>query len=352
MDDLKVGLIGWGSSATTFHAPLIRATPGLQLAAVATRSPTSAAAAVRAACGDAVTVQSAEALIADGRLDLIVVATPNDSHHALADAALRAGRHVVVDKPFALDTNQARSLVARAGEVDRLLCVFHNRRWDGDFMTLRSLLDRGVLGRPVEFVSHFDRYRPHVRDRWREHAGAGNGLWFDLGPHLLDQTLQLFGAPAAITLDLALQRDGALTDDWFCCHLRWEGGPHDGLRARLQAGMLAAEPGPRFLVHGHAGSLRIDGLDPQESALKRGADPADPGWGQESTRRGRWWLGDGPPDSVPLLAGAYPSFYAGMRDAIRGLGPLPVALDAALAVQALLDAGRRSVAARAELRLA
>ncbi|MGC4075480.1 MAG: oxidoreductase [Rubrivivax sp.] len=352
MDEIRVGLIGWGSAAATFHAPLIRATPGLRLAAVATRSPDTARASVHAACGGDVAVVTPPALIGDASLGLVVIATPNDSHAELAEAALAAGHHVVVDKPFTLEFAQAQALAERAEASGRRLCVFHNRRWDGDFMTLRSLLADGVVGRPVEYVSHFDRFRPQVRERWRERAGAGAGLWFDLGPHLLDQALQLFGMPSMIELDQARQRDGAQVDDWFCCRLRWDDGPFGGLRARLQAGMLAAKPGPRFLVHGTGGSVEIEGLDPQEEALKRGDLPGSAGWGRDDSRVARLWRGDAAPaETLALQAGRYPVFYAAMRDAVRPGGPLPVALDEALAVQRLLDAGLQSAAAGRPLRL-
>lgn len=351
MNEIQVGLIGWGSAAATFHAPLIRATPGMRLAAVATRSPARVAPLVHAACGPQVRVSSPEALIGDAALGLVVVATPNDSHFPLADAALAAGRHVVVDKPFALDLAEARALASRAAAAGRQLCVFHNRRWDGDFMTLERVLREGTLGRAVEFVSHFDRFRPQVRSRWRERPGAGTGLWFDLGPHLLDQALRLFGWPSSIALDRAMQREGASTDDWFSCRLLWRSGPHAGLRARLQAGMLVARPGARFELLGCAGSMSIDGLDAQEDALKRGEDPAAPGWGLDSRERAWIWRGDGTRVPVVLEAGAYPRFYAAVRDALLGLRPLPVAMDDALAVQRLLDEGARSAEARRDIAL-
>ncbi|WP_416461800.1 oxidoreductase [Rubrivivax gelatinosus] len=351
MNEIHVGLIGWGSAAATFHAPLIRATTGLRLAAVATRSPEHVVPLVHATCGPQVRVTSPEALIGDATLDLVVVATPNDSHFPLAAAALAAGRHVVVDKPFALDFAQARALAAHAAAAGRQLCVFHNRRWDGDFLTLQRVLHEGVLGRAVEFVSHFDRFRPQVRSRWRERPGAGTGLWFDLGPHLLDQALRLFGWPSSIALDRAVQREGASTDDWFSCRLLWRNGPHAGLRARLQAGMLVARPGPRFELHGRAGSMTVEGLDPQEDALKRGEDPAAPGWGHDSRERAWIWRADGARVPVLLQAGDYPRFYAGVRDALRGLLPLPVALDDALAVQRLLDEGVHSAEGRCDVAL-
>ncbi|MDE2145165.1 MAG: oxidoreductase [Burkholderiales bacterium] len=352
MDALKVGLIGYGYAGRCFHAPLIRATAGLSLVAVASRDPAQ----VQRALGPAVAVLDPGALIARDDIDLVVIAAPNEQHHPLALAALQAGRHVVVDKPFALDAQQAASLVAEAEGRARVLSVFHNRRWDSDYLTLRAVLRDGRLGRPVAFSTHFDRYRPQVRARWREGDGPGSGLWMDLGPHLVDQALQLFGPPSSIGLDQARLRDGALSDDWFLARLRWDRGPNGGLVALLQASMLAARPGPRFTLHGSAATFEVEGLDPQEAALAAGAEPAriaGPDWGRDD-RRASLWHSDGQAATAtpwPLAAGAYPAYYAGVRDALLGLGPSPVTAAEALAVQRLLDAGRRSAQQRRELAL-
>jgi predicted dehydrogenase len=353
MTPLNVGLIGFGYAGQTFHAPLIRATAGLRLAAVASSDPARVHA---AALGDGVVVSDPAALIANEAIDLVVIATPNHLHHPLALAALQAGRHVVVDKPFALDAIQAQALVDAADSGGRLLGVFHNRRWDSDFLTLRRVLREGGLGRPVHLVSSFDRYRPQVRDRWREGAGPGAGLWLDLGPHLVDQALQLFGWPAALTLDLATLRDGGLADDWFHAQLRWDEGPHAGLRVHLQASMLAARPRPRFEVYGTDAAFTVEGLDAQEAVLKTGVGPgliAGEEWGRDE-RRAMLWRSDGIDavgESLPLADGAYPAYYAGLRDALRGRGPNPVPATEALAVQRLLDAGRHSAQQRRALRL-
>ncbi len=261
---LRVGLLGYGYAGKTFHAPLLSAVPDLALVAVASSDPAKVHAdwpgvAVHAAPAD---------LIARDDIDLVVIATPNDTHHPLARDALRAGRHVVVDKPFTVTLDEARELVALAEHHGRVLSVFHNRRFDGDFLTLRQLVRDGALGRVVEMTSRHDRFRPEVRQRWRESDGPGAGLWFDLGPHLVDQALQLFGPPRAITLALDRTRDGALADDWFACHLRY-----DRLHVHLHAGMLVAASAPRLAVHGTAASFVKDGLDPQEDALKAGVRP-------------------------------------------------------------------------------
>jgi len=352
MNDVRVGLIGFGYAGRTFHAPLILATPGLRLTAVAS----SDAAKVHASLGLDVVVTTPMALVARDDIDLVVVATPNALHHPLALAALTAGRHVVVDKPFALNLVQARELVATAQARGLVLSVFHNRRWDSDFLTLARVLRDGRLGRVVELVSHFDRYRPQVRARWRESADAGAGLWMDLGPHLVDQALQLFGMPSAIALDLAALRDGALSDDWFHAQLRWSQGPYAGLRVQLHASALVARPTERFTVHGTLGSFSVDGLDVQEEMLKAGASSAALAaseWGRDP-REAHLWLAEGEAvrhEHLPLLNGAYPAYYAALRAALRSAGPNPVSPAEALAVQGLLDAGLQAARERGEVAL-
>jgi len=351
MSVVRVGLIGYGYASKTFHAPLIAGVPGLQLTAVSS----SDAAKVHADWPGLPVEPDAQGLIARADVDLVIVPTPNDTHHALAKAALLAGRHVVVDKPFTVTLAEARELDTLARAQQRLLSVFHNRRWDADFLTLQGLLGSGLLGRVVHFESHFDRYRPQVRDRWREQAGNGGGLWYDLGPHLLDQALQLFGQPEAIWLDLALQRDGARTDDCFHAQLRY-GGLHQGLRVILHASALVPAVGPRFTVHGTLGSFVKHGLDTQEDRLKAGERPqlqALGDWGRDPhdgvlTLPGTETGAEGT-QQRPTVPGNYLAYYAAVRDAIlRGL-PNPVPAAQAMQVMALIEAGLRSHAERREM---
>jgi predicted dehydrogenase len=329
---LNVGILGYGFATATFHAPLVRATPGLKLVAVSTSDPAK----VHAALPGVEACSSPEELIARPDLDLIVVPTPNDTHRPLAAQALAAGKHVVVDKPFTLDAAEARSLMAGADAAGKLLAVFHSRRWDADFLTLKDLIARGELGRITHFESHIDRFRPAVRARWRETDAPGAGLWYDLGPHLLDQALALFGEPKRLTLHQAKVRDGAVSDDWFHAVL-----DYGTLQAVLQATVVAARPGPRYMVHGLAGSFIKDGVDPQEDALKAGGVPGNPGWGTDP-RPGTLVVPDRPDRTVVGLPGAYQDYYAAMRDAILGLGPVPVPAVDGLRVMRWLDAGRRS----------
>jgi len=334
-EHVRAGLIGYGFAGKTFHAPLLAAVPGLALAAVASSDP----ARVAADWPDLPVEPTPEALIARPDLDLIVVATPNDSHAPLAARALAAGKHVVVDKPFTVGLAEAEALRDQAAAAGRVLAVFHNRRWDADFLTLRGLLADGALGRVVQLESHFDRFRPAVRDRWRERPGPGGGIWYDLGAHLADQALQLFGPPEFVQADIAAQRDGAQADDYFHVVLRY--GP---LRAILHGSTLAAAPGPRFVVHGTRGSYVKYGLDAQEDALKAGLRPPAPGWGADPCPGALtvWSDGGAATRELASVPGDYPAFYAATRDAIRGGAPNPVPPDDGVAVMRLLELGRRS----------
>ena len=267
-----VALIGYGYAGRTFHAPLIGAEPALALRVVASRD----AARVHADLpGMDVAADPAEAI---GRADvnLVVIATPNASHAPLARMAIAAGKHVVIEKPMAPTLAEASELSALATAAGVGLRVFHNRRWDSDFLTVRAAIEQGLLGTVSHFESHFDRFRPTVRDRWRENAGPGSGVWFDLGPHLVDQALLLFGMPSRVIASMAQQRPGAQATDW--AHVILE---YPALRVILHAGMLVAGGSHRFVIHGDRASLTKQKLDPQEAQLVAGMRPGAPGWGHD-----------------------------------------------------------------------
>ncbi|MGP5017265.1 oxidoreductase [Vreelandella alkaliphila] len=330
---INVGLVGYGFASKTFHAPLIQATEGLDLVAVSS----SDAAKVHADL-DVEVERQALALCQRSDIDLIVIPTPNDTHFPLAKAALMAGKHVVVDKPFTVTLSEAKQLKALAIDKERLVSVFHNRRWDSDFLTIKALLEAGTLGRVTGFESRFDRFRPEVRDRWREKATPGGGIWYDLGPHLLDQACELFGMPNAIMLDLGVRRDDAKADDDFLALLEY-----DGCRVSLSAGTLVAESTPRFRINGTQGSYLKYGLDPQEDRLKAGEVPT-PAWGADSP--GTLILREGDGEEAPLVrhehatqAGDYLAYYQGVSVAIRDKTPLPVDIEDALRSMTLLEAG-------------
>jgi predicted dehydrogenase len=320
---IQVGLIGYGNAGRIFHAPLISGVPGLHLTSVCS----SKAQDVLAQWPLVAVVATPQEVFSNPAIALVVIATGNESHYPLAREALLAGKHVVVDKPCTVTLAQTEDLLQLAKAQGRVLTVFQNRRWDSDFLALQQLIGSGVLGRIVHFESHFDRYRPVVPDRWREQDLPGSGLWFDLGAHLVDQSLQLFGAPDDICLDLACQREGAQVNDYFHAQLRYP-TRHPGLRVLLHGSALVPLVGPRFVVHGTQGSFVKYGLDVQEDALKAGGRPQ---WGAESD-----WGRDPQMGSVtlqtdagavvthaPNVPGNYLGFYAQLCACLSGQDDQP-----------------------------
>ncbi|MDF7760729.1 oxidoreductase [Kosakonia cowanii] len=343
-DIIRVGVIGYGYASKTFHAPLIAGTAGMALAAITSSDESK----VKADWPNVDVVADPKRLFNDPNIDLIVIPTPNDTHFPLAKAALEAGKHVVIDKPFTVTLSQARELDALARSYGRLLSVFHNRRWDSDFLTLKALLADGALGEVTYFESHFDRFRPQVRNRWREQGGPGSGIWYDLAPHLLDQAVNLFGLPVSLTVDLAQLRPGAQSTDYFHAVLTYP-----QRRVVLHGTLLAAAESARYIVHGTRGSYVKYGLDPQEERLKSGARLPQEDWGYDmrdgvltridgEARREETWL---------TLPGNYPAYYAAIRDALMGGGENPVPASQAIRIMELIELGIESAKHRATLSL-
>jgi len=324
MKKIATGLIGFGMGGQIFHAPLLAGDGGFALKAV---SGSRFAEFSGAYPGTA--QASGEAIIDDRAIELVVITTPNATHGALARSALLAGKHVVVDKPFCLSSGEAQQLVDLARERGLMLSVFHNRRWDGDFLTAKALLRDGTLGTMVSFESNYDRYRIAIRDNWKETQEEGGGLLWDIGAHLVDQAVELFGVPAGWSGDFRRTRPGAQTPDDI--EIRLDYSPT--LRVTLRAAMVRARPGPRFVVHGLKGSYVKFGKDPQEkdlqtSDLKTGRSLRDPRWGCEDPALWGSLLlaqADGIDERrLPTQAGAYPSFYRQVAAAIRNGTPPPV----------------------------
>ncbi|MEU8029741.1 Gfo/Idh/MocA family oxidoreductase [Streptomyces sp. NPDC049099] len=341
---LRVGLIGYGLAGSVFHAPLIAATEGLALDTVVTSHPQRQEQ-VRAEFPDVTPVATPEELFerAD-RLDLVVIASPNRTHVPLATAALKTGLPVVVDKPVAGTAAEARDLAALAEERGLLLSVFQNRRWDNDFLTLRRLLSQGDLGDVWRFESRFERWRPQPKGGWRESGDPAEigGLLYDLGSHVVDQALVLFGPATEVYAETDSRRPGAETDDDTFIALTHA----NGVRSHLYVSATTAQLGPRFRVLGSRAGYVKYGLDPQEAALRDGLRPG-PQWGAEpESRYGRIGAGESPVTGggtpVPTLPGDYPAYYAAVARALTGAGPNPVtALEAAAALD-VLEAARRS----------
>ncbi|MEU8538550.1 Gfo/Idh/MocA family oxidoreductase [Streptomyces sp. NPDC048717] len=345
---LRVGLVGYGLAGSVFHAPLIAASPDLVLDTVTTGNPERADRA-RAEHPGVHVVDSPDALLdRAGRLDLVVVASPNKSHVPLATAALDAGLPVVVDKPLAATAAEARALGDLADRRGLLLSVFQNRRWDGDFLTLRALLADGALGEVQRFESRFERWRPQPKGGWRESGDPAEvgGLLYDLGSHVVDQALVLFGPVVRVYAESDVRRPGAEADDDTFLALTHAGG----VRSHLWVSATAAQLGPRFRVLGQESGFVTYGLDPQEAALREGLRPGpghDGTWGVEpESRWGRIGSGESPltggGTAVRTLPGDYPAFYAAVAAALRGTGPNPVPASEAAAALDVLEAARKS----------
>lgn len=338
----NVALVGFGYAGQTFHAPLIAACPDLRLHSIVTGKPDQA----RAAWPEAQPVATLEAVLADPGIDLVVLATPNALHAPQARAALEAGKAVVIDKPFALSLDEARGVAGLAREKGLFLSVFHNRRWDADFLGLQQQIASGALGDVRTCESHFDRFRPEVRDRWRERDGPGGGIWNDLGPHLIDQALVLFGLPLGITCELAVLRDGGQAVDWAHAVLRYA-----DKRVILHADMTTPAPDVRFAVHGATASWLKGGLDVQEDQLKAGLPVGGRGWGVDPRPAVVVDGASGARSQVPCPPGDYAAYYAAVAAALTGRGENPVPPEEALMVMEVLEAGLESDRLRAEVAL-
>ncbi|WP_235449346.1 Gfo/Idh/MocA family oxidoreductase [Streptomyces sioyaensis] len=354
---LRVGLLGYGLAGSVFHAPLIAATEGLRLDLVSTASPERQAQA-RAEHPQVRTVATAEAVLdrAD-ELDLIVLATPNKTHVPLATAALETGLPVVVDKPLAGTAAEAEKLAALAEDRGLLLSVFQNRRWDSDFRTVRKLIEDGALGDVQRFESRFERWRPQPKGGWRESGDPTEigGLLYDLGSHLTDQALTLFGPVVSVYAESDVRRPGAEADDDTFIALTHA----SGVRSHLWVSATAALLGPRFRVLGSRAGYVKHGLDPQEAALREGLRPGAVGveWGVEpESRWGHLGAGSSPQtgggERVPTLPGDYPAYYAAIERALREGGRPPVTAREAAAALRVLEAAKRSAAEGGTVRLA
>jgi scyllo-inositol 2-dehydrogenase (NADP+) len=336
---IEVGLIGFGLAGRAFHAPVIRGVPGLHLAAILQRSGNEAA----EKYPDVRIVHSLDELLAIKEIQLIVIATPNETHYPFARLCLEASRDVVVDKPFTTTLREASSLVQIAKSAGRIVTVYQNRRYDGDFQAIRQLVAAGALGRIVRFETSYDRFRPQLKPgAWRETQRPGSGILFDIAPHLIDHAFVLFGLPETVTADIRIERENAIADDAFDITLHYPGS----MRAVLTSSILAAAPRPRFVVFGTQGSFVKQSFDPQENNLRHGNIPANTSWGFEPEEN--WGVLTVPTgDSfkqrrVPPAPCDYRDYYSNIRDAILGRATLAVTPEYALNVMRMLELARES----------
>jgi scyllo-inositol 2-dehydrogenase (NADP+) len=332
---VRVGLVGYGISGAIFHAPLIQSVEQLRLAAIVT----SRREQVERELPSVRVVSGFGELCNDPAIELVVVAAPTSTHFEIAQAALSAGKHVVVDKPFTLTVQEADALIALAAAKNRVLSVFQNRRWDSDYLTAGKCISEGRLGAVYFYEAHFDRFRPRLKGGWREEAGPGSGTLYDLGAHLIDQALQLFGLPETITADVFRQREHAAADDYF--HLILGYGVR---RVILHSSMIVRDPGPRLAVHGDLGSFLKYGIDPQEDALRAGKRPRDPDWGTDAgdPPGSILTIANGTRASIPTERGAWQTFYEGIAAAILEDARVPVKPEEARDGLRIIEAALRS----------
>ncbi len=336
MESIKTALCSYGMSGLVFHGPLLESHPGFKITKILERTRNTS----RGKHPGSEIVRDLKSILDDPSVELVIVNTPDHLHHSMAMEAIGAGKHVVVEKPLTLRTDHADELIDAAWKKGVVLTVFQNRRWDGDFLTVKEILKSGKLGRLVEYESHFDRYRNFLKDSWKEQH-PGTGTMYNLGSHLIDQALQLFGMPDRLFCDTRVLRDGARTDDSFDLFLHY-----DGFKCLIRSSYLVRKQGPSFILHGTEGSYLKWGTDPQEEALKKGLPPGSQEWGAEP--ESGWGLihtdveGVLLKGSYPTLPGNYPKFYENLYQVIRAGAKLAVEPKEAREVVRLIEAGYQS----------
>ena len=320
MNPIKTALLSYGMSGEIFHAPLLNVEPGFILASVVQRNSDNA----KHRYPDVKIARHADDVIGDDAIELVVINTPNESHFEYATRALESGKHVIVEKPFTVTVDEADGLIALAKKKNRLLTVFQNRRWDGDFMTIKKIIENRWVGKLAEFELHYDRYRNYIEaNTWKEEEGRGTGILYNLGSHMLDQVLCLFGMPNQVDARLGIQRPNGKVEDFYDIRMQY-----NDFHAIVKSSYLVREPTPRYILHGTEGSFIKYGIDPQEQALKDGKIPGSPGWGLEgreywgklnTTITGLHYEG-----LIETFAGNYSQFYKTLYESIRNGVPLTV----------------------------
>ncbi|MFB2903400.1 oxidoreductase [Aeromonas jandaei] len=336
MQPVKTALVGFGISGQCFQAPILQAIDAIALTAVVS----SDAAKVHTQLPEVRVYPDIATLLADDSIELVIIATPNEFHFPYAKAALRAGKHVMLEKPFVIECKEGRELLAEAEQAGRVLSVYQSRRFDGDFRTLQKLIAEGALGEVHTFYSSYNRYRPETKVRWRESAAPGAGILYDLGAHLIDQAIVLFGRPLSVSATLRHQRPGAEAVDHFHLVLGYA-----DLDVILHGNCLSTAEGPRFQLFGDKGAFIKYGMDPQEDFLRAKQGPESEGWGEEDPAcYGTLTAADGSTRLIPTERGGYEDCYLQLMDAIRGERPVPVSPQQALETIAVIEAAYLSQA--------
>lgn len=339
MKPIKTALLSYGMSGEVFHAPLLHAHPGFEISTVVQRSKNTA----NEHCPNCKIVRSVDEALSDPSIELVIVNTPNELHFNQASRAILAGKHVVVEKPFTVTVHEADQLIELAREKNRVLTVFQNRRWDGDFLTLKKVFDNGWVGRVVEFEAHYDRFRNYVEpNTWKEETGIGKGILYNLGSHMLDQVLVLFGMPQYVDARMGTQRTGGKVDDFYDLRLTYP-----GVNVIVKSSYLVREQGPRYQLHGTEGSFTTaSNVDPQEQALKEKKIPGSAGWGvMPETAWGKLNAtikGEHVQKKIETIPGNYMGFYDNVFAAIRKGEALLVKPEQARNVIRLIEAAYES----------
>lgn len=345
---IHTALLSYGMSGEVFHAPLLMADPGFKLSTVVQRKSDSAQQHYPAVK----VIRSVDEAIQDSDIELVIVNTPNETHFPFAVKALEAGKHVVVEKPFTVTVNEANELIALSRKTNRILTVFQNRRWDGDYLTLKKVIEEKLVGKIVEFEAHYDRFRNYIEvNTWKEEAGIGKGILYNLGSHMLDQALDLFGMPVEVDSRIGTQRPGGRVDDYYDIRLLY-----DGFHVIIKSSYLVREQGPRYILHGTDGSfIASSGIDPQEQALKEKKIPGSAGWG---THDKEGWgklnttiSGLHVEGKIETIPGNYMAFYKNLYEVIREGKPLAVKPEQARDVILVIEAAYKSNQQRKAIKL-
>jgi predicted dehydrogenase len=347
MNPINTALLSYGMSGEIFHAPLLETHQGFRLSKIVQRNSTRA----NVRYPHVKIVREVEEVFNDPAIELIVVNTPNDTHYPYAVRALEAGKHVIVEKPFSVTTAEADALISLGKKTGKMLTVFQNRRWDGDFITIRNILKDKLVGTIAEFELHYDRYRNYIEaNTWKEEAAPGTGILYNLGSHMLDQVLVLFGMPKEVDARMGIQRPGGKVDDYYDVRLQYS-----GFHAIVKSSYLVREPVPRYIIHGTGGSFIKFGIDPQEQALKEGKIPGSTSWGCDPRE---YWgklntsLGslhvEGVVETVP---GNYLAFYKNVYDVVREGKDLIVKPEESRDVIRLIEACAESNSLRKAIKL-
>ncbi len=337
MNPISTALTSYGMSGIVFHGPLLEVHPGFKVTKVLERHQSNSA----GKHSEAALVRDYEEILEDNKIELVIVNTPDHLHYAMSMAALNAGKHIVVEKPFTLRSAEADEIIDTAKKKGLMVSVFQNRRWDGDFLTVKEVIEKGLMGRLVSFESHFDRFRNYIQESWKEDDSLGAGTLYNLGSHMIDQALQLFGMPAYLFADVRAQRTDSRVDDSFDIFMHYA-----DVKCIVRGSYLVKEGGPRYILHGTEGSFLKYGFDPQEQDLKEGQLPDSPNWGTEAPE---YWgvlnqdrAGEDHKQTIETIPGNYGSYYDSIYAHLRNGTPLVVSAESARDVIRVIEAAYES----------